>query len=102
MSTTRATVYHDATSDPANPGWVLRHTDYDASGEPILGRIAMDEQLSAETEDEARVQARKFFGRRSDSVIWEDDRMGMVIAEPSADYGADISTLSRMLEEGRL
>lgn len=33
---------------------------------------------------------------------WEDDRMGMVIAEPIADYGADISTLRRMLEDGRL
>lgn len=33
---------------------------------------------------------------------WADNRMGMVIAEPSADYGADISTLRRMLEDGRL
>lgn len=71
MATTRATVYYDATSDESNPGWVLRHTDYDDDGEPIMGRIAMDEQLDAETEDGARAEARDFFGRRADSVIWE-------------------------------
>lgn len=33
---------------------------------------------------------------------WGDDRMGMVIAEPMPDLGADISILSTLIREGRL
>ena len=65
---TTATVYYDA----RNPGWVLRHTDYDDDGEAVLGRIAMDEQLiDASTQQEAMEQARRFFGSRAAEIIWE-------------------------------
>lgn len=32
----------------------------------------------------------------------EESRHDLLIAEPSPDYGADISTLRRLLEDGRL
>ena len=37
------------------PGWVIRTTDYDYSGRPIMGRIAMDEPIDyCDDEDQAR------------------------------------------------
>lgn len=50
--TDSATIYYDDSSDPSNPGWVLR---YDSSTQTHL-----DEQLFAHTAAEAVAEARSF------------------------------------------
>lgn len=61
-------IYHDETSDPHNPGWVTRCTEFDARNQPILGRTAMDEQLNATTADEAQREAAEHWGCNVDEV----------------------------------
>ena len=65
-------VYYDDTSDPANPGWVTRCTEFDERQQPILGRIAMDEQLAASNVDDARKQAAQHWGCSVDDVAMCD------------------------------
>ncbi len=56
MTTERTTVavwFDDRTG--VEEGWVIRTTDYDDDGSPIMGRIAMDDPLDyCDDEDQAR------------------------------------------------
>ena len=59
MQAARRTIvlYWDDSSDPDNPGYVARCTEFDEREQPILGRIAMDESLDATELDEAISEA---------------------------------------------
>lgn len=80
MSTTNATrtiiVYYDDTTDPKNPGWVTRCTEFDDRNQSILGRTAMDVQLGAENLDAAIAEAAAEWGCRPEEVVMYDGDLG--------------------------
>lgn len=61
-------IYWDDSTDPNNAGWVTRCTEFDARGQSILGRAAMDEQLNAKTVAEAQAEAARHWGCEVDEV----------------------------------
>lgn len=61
-------IYHDDETDPSNPGWVSRCTEFDARDQAILGRTAMDVQLDATTAVEAQAEAAAHWGCSIDEV----------------------------------
>lgn len=69
-------VYYDDTSNPQNPGWVTRCTEFDDDKQPILGRIAMDEPLDATDLDAAIDEAATFWGCPHDEVVRYDGDLG--------------------------
>lgn len=66
----QVTVWYDDRSG-VEPGWVARCTDFDETGESIMGRIAMDEPVDAESVEDAIVEASRYWGVPEDEVTEE-------------------------------
>ena len=71
MQAARRTIvlYWDDSSDPDNPGYVARCTEFDEHGQPILGRIAMDQQVESMRLDEAIQEAALYWSCAEEEVV---------------------------------
>lgn len=49
-------------------GWITRCTEFDANGDKIIGRVAMDEALNATTVREAQIEAARHWNCDVDEV----------------------------------
>ena len=68
--TKKVSVWYDDRSG-VEPGWVARCTEYE-DGQPVMGRIAMDEPIDyADTADEARQAAADYYSVDVATVIVE-------------------------------
>jgi hypothetical protein len=65
--TKKVTVWYDDRPG-TDPGWVARCTEYDRHGQPILGRIAMDAPIEADSAEAARREAARYYRVPVDSV----------------------------------